>query len=266
MAEDIDSIMNQTIGSVVNKVIVPTAKSEWASGCLVISIYMDNINPKTIIKHRAVMAKYNSQGFANLYALTTKTHGETMDLIWTLPELAKFHTIMFLDIDAVPLCDSALSTIFAYAGDSFLVGNAQSSNHINNGRHMFAAPSALCLSRAMFERMGKPSAVPTARGDVGEEYTYCAEELLGTTDNIFLFQPLKYDHPVNRMEWETDRAPTWKLANGKEYGVGTTFGYSNIYTDEDISLPMIWHCFQSFHPGHQELFWTKCDDLLALKE
>lgn len=226
---------------------------EKVKGKVVIATYMNNINMNTVLMHRAVMEKLAPQ-YEMLYAKTNLTHAQTIDQLWKSPELNVFDSFMFIDIDAVPLKTDTIFRFFEVAATGVLVGNAQRTNHLENGQHMFAAPSALCLTRETFEKLGSPSAVHTQRGDVAEEYTYKAEEL-GVA--VKLLMPMKYDAPVFRMDWETTNEPTWKLADGfPEYGVGTTFGW-------DAETPAIWHCFQSFHPGQQERFWSKCAELLG---
>lgn len=230
--------------------------------CLIVSIYMDNINPKTIDLHRAVMTKF-SAGYNHLYAKTKLGHGETMDALWNSEVVKKVDHLMFLDIDAIPLSKYTLPLMFDGAAAGALLGNVQRSNHLDNNQHMFVAPSAVCMSVATYNKIGRPSAVPTLRGDVGEEYTYAAE---ASGVRVKFFWPLRHDRPVARMDWEADRSLTWKLADGyPEYGVGTTFTHLDhpmLPSPLVPKLPLIWHSFQSFHPGNQELFWNKCEEVL----
>lgn len=225
---------------------------------------MDNINPKTIDMHRAVMTKF-SNGYNHLYAKTKLSHGETMDAIWNSELTKKVDHLMFLDIDAIPLNSFALPTFFDRAAAGVLIGNAQRSNHLENDQHMFAAPSAVCMSVETYNIIGRPSAIPNYRGDVGEQYTYAAEE---SKVDFNLLWPISYDRPVARMAWERDKSPTWKLADGYgEYGVGTIFGHrDDMVTGSppyaEPVFPLIWHSFQSFHPGNQEAFWAKCEEVL----
>lgn len=222
---------------------------------VIISIYMDNINPKTVELHKLVLNKMNQSGARVVYAKTTAPHAETMDSIWKAEALKDFESFLFLDIDAVPLTPRFFDVTFQKAEAGFIVGNAQSSNHINNGQHMFVAPSAVCLTRETYTKMGSPSAVPTNRGDVAEEWTWRAEE---NGIPALYYIPLSWDRPVTRMAWERDRSPTWKLPNQdqSEYAIGTTFGFKGD--------PLVWHSFQSFHPGNQEKIWEKMNEALKL--
>lgn len=220
-----------------------------SSEVLIVSIWMENINPKTLEAHKSVMDIMNNGQYMAVYAKTKLTHGQTMDQIWRNPALAGYKVIMFLDIDAIPLTKNTLKFIIDGALEGALVGNIQSSNHINEGKHVFVAPSCVAMSRETYNKLGKPTAEPIVnRGDVGEEYTWQASE---KGIKITFLVPLLWDRPVNRMAWETDRSPTWKLPGGGEYGLGTTFG-------APFADSMVWHSFQSFHPGSQEAFWEKC--------
>lgn len=219
---------------------------------LVVSIFMENINPKTVDLHKKVQEKFNKVA-THVYALTKKSHAETMDYIMKAEELKKFERIMFLDIDAVPLTEDFFLYFFQVALEGKVIGNAQSSNHINDGRHLFAAPSSLALSRDTWNKIGSPSACPSARGDVAEEYTWRAEEM-GV--EVITTVPISQEAPVVRMAWEKDIRPSWYLPTGEAYGIGTT------YAERNTRVPLVWHCFQSFHPGNQERIWAKCEKVL----
>lgn len=221
---------------------------------IIVSIFMDNIHPKTVELHKLVLNKMNKTGARVVYAKTTAPHAETMDSIWKAPALKEFDSILFLDIDAVPLHPEFFRYMFDTAEMGYLVGNAQATNHINNGKHLFVAPSALCMSRKTFSLIGSPSAVPTVRGDVAEEYTWAAEE--HEVECAYL-KPVKWDRPVNRMAWEQDRSSTWKLPDGTEYAIGTTFQIEGHSMNS-----LVWHSFQSYHPGNQEATWKKMEEVL----
>lgn len=226
---------------------------EKVKGKLILSVYMSNISPETVKFHNLVMNKLAPE-YDLMYAKTALSHAEALDQLWKSQELRSYDTFMFIDIDCVPLNSRSIGRYFDAAAQGAIVGNAQRTNHLENGQHMFAAPSAICLKREVWENIGSPSAVHTTRGDVAEEYTYAAE---ASGVPVKLLMPLSYDAPVFRMAWEKDTSPTWKLADGyPEYGIGTTFGFGP-------GEPATWHCFQSFHQGQQERFWSKCAELLG---
>jgi len=231
----------------------------------IFSIIMDNIDPKTVELQRKVVTKFNKSNWGVHTIKTNSSHGKTMDWVFNAiadskSPLANVKVVVFLDIDAIPLSNSALDLLVEEARMGALIGNVQRSGHIENDQHLFVAPSVCAMSVDTYNLIGRPSAEPTARGDVAEEYTYAAE---AAGIDVIFNSPLKYEHPVRRMQWETDRSPTWKLSDKKllsglqEYGVGTTFGYTGL---EEV--PLFYHNFQIFHPGHQQLFWDKCDKVL----
>jgi hypothetical protein len=169
--------------------------------------------------------------------------------------MVKEHDLfIFLDIDCVPLSDKVFPYMVEKASAGWLVGDAQRSNHIENGQHIFCAPHAMAFTREFYEKIGKPSFSPTYRGDVAEEITWKARDY---TLQIEFFMPMRYDAPPIRMEWEKDAEPYWKLAEGMpNYGIGTTFG------NEECG-EMFYHNYQIFHPGQQERFWKKCSEILG---
>jgi len=224
---------------------------------------MDNIDKKTIGLQKKVVLKRNPSNIPQLHLGTVMSHADTIDFVLRggIDQYVDWDTIMFLDIDAIPLNKQTFEFFFkeAYAGG--LIGNAQRSNHIVNGQHMFAAPSAFALSRKTYEKLGKPSAVPNSRGDVGEEITWALDN---TDIPLTLLIPISYDRPVIRMSWETDKSPTWKLADGyPHYGVGTRFGLD---IDDGESIPLIYHNFQIFHGDHQTYFQNVCEQELSKQE
>lgn len=226
-----------------------------------ITFFMDNINMKTVDLHAKTVAKYNKQGFTHHHVNTTLNHGASMDMAWcyngqevatfagaNFKKVFDFDILVFLDVDCVPLNDHALDDVINLAAMGRVAGNIQRSNHIQNNQHVFVAPNLCAMSVDTFLTIGKPSAIPTKRGDVGEEYTFAAEKTGIVRTEYYL--PLGFDEAPAE-------CPSWALADGMPvYGRGTTFGYDQ--------TPMFWHQFQSFHPGQQEKYWAKCEALLAL--
>lgn len=158
-----------------------------------------------------------------------------------------YDTVLLLDVDCVPLNTEALEYIFARAEQGILVGNIQRANHIENNKHIYVAPSAMCITKSMFEKMGRPSFKYTNRGDVAEELTYIAE-----TMNI----PIEYFMPSKYECLPLDRDIPWPLADGMpEYGIGTTF--VNQYGQE-----MFYHLFQSRFGKFSDNFFVKCAEIL----
>lgn len=217
------------------------------------SIFMKNIDPKIVQLQQEVVKKFNKSNIPHYPVLSEAPPGYTMDKLVDMLEAREHNVIMFLDIDCVPLNDNALDYFFDKAYNGWVIGDAQRSNHIQNDQHVFAAPHNVTFSVETYRKLGSPSFMPNYRGDVAEELTFKARE-----GNIPLeiIMPLRYDAPPIRMDWEPkDAPPYWDLADGMpKYGIGTTFGTEG--------NEMFWHMYQSFHPGQNERFIKKCEDLL----
>jgi hypothetical protein len=219
----------------------------------IISTFMNNIDRRMVEKQRDIVLKYNKSRIPHIPILTNTNPGHTLDIL--IPEMEKrgFDAIMFLDVDCVPLNDSAIDYFFeqAYAGK--LIGDAQRSNHIENGQHVFCAPHNVTFTMDLYNKVGRPSFRENDRGDVAEELTFRARE---ANIPIEILMPLRYDAPPIRMDWEPkDAPPYWDLADGMpKYGIGTTY--------EKDGKEMFWHMFQSFYPGQIERFIKKCEELL----
>ena len=214
---------------------------------------MKNVDPAVIEKQKAVVAKYNPSQIPHLQVYTEVNPGYTMDKLVGMVEQKGFDAIMFLDIDCLPLNANSLDYFFNAAYSGKVIGSAQRSNHIDNGQHVFAAPHNVTFTIELYRKIGDPSFMPNYRGDVAEELTFKAEE---NNIPVEILMPLRYDAPPIRMDWEPkDAPPYWDLADGMpKYGIGTTFGTEN--------NELFWHMYQSFHPGQNERFIKKCEELL----
>lgn len=231
----------------------------------IVSFFMNNIDMKTVGLQKSVVEKYNKSKVHHYIIKVDVPHGVAMDYFWTIngykvsifkdhdiPKQLDHDLILFLDIDCVPVHEDAIDMMIEAAAAGRLIGNAQRTNHIQNNQHVFAAPSAVALTAENFEKMGRPSAYETPRGDVAEEYTYKAEDVSIPVD---LLMPLRYDYPPQRYDWEQDQPDHWALADGMPvYGMGTTYGQD--------SKELFYHNFQIRMPGQQEKFWRKCEELL----
>lgn len=217
------------------------------------SIFMKNVAEQTVALQQKVVQKFNKSNIKHYPVLTEANPGYTMDKLVDMLDKNGHDAIMFLDIDCVPVDDSALDYLFQEAYKNKVIGDAQRSNHIENGQHVFCAPHNVTFTVELYRKLGNPSFMPNYRGDVAEELTFRARE---ANIEIEILMPIRYDAPPIRMDWEPkDLPPYWDLADGMpKYGVGTTFGID--------SKEMFWHNYQIFHPGQQERFWKKCEDLL----
>jgi hypothetical protein len=222
---------------------------------------MSNIPKEAITAQRKVVDKFNKSNVPFFQILTQMPHGFSMDCTWHLngsvvrkeflgkvPKQYDFDVIMFLDIDAVPLNDRAIDSYIEQAYNGSLVGNIQRTNHIQNGQHVFVAPSAMAISDSTFLTIGRPSALETSRSDVAEEYTWLCEK-----HGI----PVKFYMPAEFEAAPLEAPQGWALADGMpRYGLGTTF--ADPLTGEES----FWHNFQIRLAGQHERFLRKCDELL----
>lgn len=241
---------------------------------LIVTFFMSNIDMEVVKKQREIVAKYNPSGIEHYSVQTQFDHGLSMDLAWQLngiematigsknaPKRFDFDVLVFLDVDAVPLNSTALDYIVERAKvGQVLVGNVQNTNHIQNDKHLFVAPSVLAVSTDTFVAMGKPSARPTPRGDVAEEYTYAAEK---NKVSVEFFLPLSFEEaPAEKAYWDLQNESVPEQY--RKYGRGTTFGNIPVIREANNAggEPMFYHCFQSFHSGWKEKIPTRFDQIL----
>jgi len=250
----------------------------------IFSFFMDNIPKEALEAQKAVVNKFNKSGHQFMQVLTQTRHGISMDAAWhwsnvqvrkelrMLPKQFDFDVVMFLDIDAIPLNADAIDSYVEQAYNGTLVGNIQRTNHLQNGQHVFVAPSAMALSVERFWDIGRPSALETGRSDVAEEYTWLAQKA-GVP--VRFYMPLRFDAAP-------EEAPNgWALADGMpRYGLGTTFGElvpgpkegnlldpSKAISADDIEwkatgVETFWHNFQMRFAGQHERFLAKCSEIL----
>lgn len=232
----------------------------------IVTYFMGNVSNKTAELQQQVIKKYNKSNIPLYQVKGEIRHGDFIDYFWAMNGVEvdgfkdkklehKFEhdAILILDIDCIPLNDKAIDYYLEKAAEGKLIGNAQRSNHIENGQHVFAAPSALAISKETFIKIGTPLAKETMRSDVAEEYTWAAEE---HNVPVELTMPLSYAKAPYKYNWEKDQRPFWALKDGMPvYGIGTSFG-------NDEHGEMFYHNFQIFHPGSQEMFWERCEKAL----
>jgi len=236
----------------------------------IISIFRKNIDKHTVGLQRSVVEKFNPKKYKHYQFELELPHGVAIDYFWSqngvavdkfveatggrdVPQGSAHDAVLILDIDAIPVSERAIEKFFeaAYAGK--LIGNAQRSNHLDNGNHLFAASSCAAISLGTFVSIGRPSAYENPpRSDVLEEYTWEAE---AKGVEVELLMPKRYERPPVRFEWEGEQPPYWNLKDDINYGVGTTFG--------DDEGDLFYHQFQICQADHQEMFRRKCEQLLT---
>ena len=95
---------------------------------------MKNVAPEIIGAQKKVVEKFNKSNVPHYQVYTEVNPGYTMDKLVDMLEEKGHNAIMFLDIDALPLSETAIDYFFqqAYAGK--VIGSAQRSNHIQNNQ------------------------------------------------------------------------------------------------------------------------------------
>ena len=232
----------------------------------IVSYFMGNLSDQTPMMQRTVVDKFNKSKIPFYQVKGQPSHAQFIDYFWCVngaaPEYMKdagvkqeldHDVVLILDIDCIPLSDKSIDYYLEQAAAGKIIGNIQRSNHIQNEQHVFAAPSAVALSRETYIKIGKPAALETQRSDVAEEYTWAAEV---ANVPVELIMPLSFDKAPHKYGWEDDQRPFWALKDGMPvYGIGTTFG-----TEEHG--PLYYHNFQIGHEGNQEMFWARCEKAL----
>ncbi len=140
---------------------------------------------------------------------------------------------LLIDVDAFPLSRQAIQLSFVLAERHGLCGNAQRTNCISNGEHLFVGPSYCCFSQGLLEPLGDQAWRINGRSDVGEEI--CWRVPLHIQE--ILFRPM-----------HTRFKPIWPLeGNTPVYGVGTTFGCDRV--------PVSYHHFFARNLTSRVHFW-----------
>lgn len=153
--------------------------------------------------------------------------------------------ILLIDIDCIPLSSEAIEWTFhqAYAGQ--LIGNAQRSNHYENGQHVYVAPSYLCVTRETYENAWSPTMSFSKKYDCGELLTVnCRKNNIP----VRLLMPIGYDS-LN------EEGKLWDLADGMpKYGIGTTFSNG--------TNAVSYHLFCSRYNQYNHYFVNRCRNIL----
>lgn len=198
---------------------------------VIFSIYIDGLSHEIIAKQRAVVHKFLPAG-TDFLQIPAQSHADGINQFLTH---TNYDIYITLDIDCIPLNSFIFPDMITKA-QKCLVGCAQKANHISNNNHIFVGPCGMAFSRNIYERIGKPSFEPTARGDVGEEMTYQCQ-----ANNI----PVSFLWPTHVVH---DR---WDLAYGLRLGVGTTYENS------------LFHAFEIRSGQSIPIFLNKCDEVLS---
>lgn len=205
----------------------------------IFSYYEDNIPQDIVAAQNEVVNRYRPADCDFVLMKGGAGHGEAID--WFLSD-SRYDNYFLLDIDAIPLHSLIFPYMLYKAALGYVVGNIQRSNHLENGRHVFAAPSFMALSRPVWWGMGRPSFKTTQRADVAEEVTFRAE---AQGVPVELFRPSRV---LGEKQWALDSA------DEPQYGVGTFFGHEGV----EVS----YHNFQIRMPPAHALFLDVCKAVL----
>jgi len=131
---------------------------------------------------------------------------------------------LLIDVDAFPLSCEAIQLSFVLAARHGLCGNAQRTNCISNGEHLFAGPSYCCFSQGLLEPLGDQAWRINGRSDVGEEI--CWRLPLPLPE--ILFRPIR-----------TRFAPIWPL-EGSRPCEGVPVSYHHFFARNLTSRLQFW--------------------------
>jgi hypothetical protein len=213
-------------------------------GATVYSVYMPNVNAELVELQRQVVETFLPAGWEFVQYLHEGELDHPPALRKCLDE-SPTDTVVFLDLDCIPLASDGFAAMEAGVARGKLVGAAQRTHHLDTKGHVFVAPCCMALSRATYEDLGSPSFFESWRiyedeerkwrSDVAEELTYAWEER-GTGIELFL--------PTHSEREE------WDLRDGIRYGLGTT------YND------WFFHAFYSRSGEGDAVFRRKCEEVL----
>ena len=221
----------------------------------IFTFYNMQIERKMIDLHHQVVKKYNNIENCDFLPLEyQKEDGEIYPddaMNYGINHIfydLNYDTVLILEVDCLPLSKNSFDYTFSAAEKGILVGNTQRSGHIKNDEHVYIAPSTFCLTKKLYEKLGKPSFAPTIRGDIAEEYTYICEEKNIPTEKF-------YPKSFIRRNIRQDIWHLGKQTKNMEYGIGTTF----INKNEE---KMFFHLFESRYHIWNDIFFDKCLELL----
>jgi hypothetical protein len=207
---------------------------------VIMSFYRDNIPSDVVSAQAEIVNRMRPETCDFMQIKADSRHGAVID--WFLGD-SDYDQYFLLDIDAIPLNPMIVPYMLYKAATGSVIGNIQRSNHIQNGRHVFAAPSFMAFSRALWNELGRPSFLETSRADVGEELTFSAETL-GVP--LELFRPSRV---LGDKCWALDGS------DDPQYGVGTFF--------QSAGIEVSFHNFQSRFPREHALFLDVCNAVLG---
>jgi len=160
-------------------------------------------------------------------------HGQFLEKILTE---AKTDYTIFFDIDCIPLVPNFDSIIQEeLLKEECLIGIEQTGHP---RYHIYAGPGCMGLSSNLYKKLESPQLNQNFRSDVAEELTWRCEE-----------RAIK----VKFFKVSSIEQPKWRLGYDREFGIGTTYKYSNI--------DVLYHQFEiRYNYGN---FIEKCKSILG---
>ena len=211
---------------------LPALDPQQARAAVVV-FYMPNISHRVVLAQRRVLKLFTPPDIAILQIeVPVWPSFVRQDFL----RRTRYRTILFLDIDCIPLNHEAIGKLIEIAEGGVLAGGIQRASHIENSGHLYVGTYCMALTPTLYREIGEPTFPETSRGDAGEELTYAMEKL---------GRPVHFLWPTHVEE------PIWKLTDTKMFGLGTTVG-------DDF-----WHAFHIREHKYQKRFVRYCEKVLA---
>jgi len=175
--------------------------------CVMPNVDKRIVDAQTRVLHKLMPSDFTLHTVVPLGGWSTSGESHARMLNRGLRARADVHILM--DVDCIPLSARLLEDARDIAAGGWLFGHASFSAHIGDGTHRFVGPDFLAISDNTYTALGRPSLVPTPRGDVAEELTWRAEEL---DVDVLRLLAQRCDEPA---PWSGDT----------KFGFGTWFGH-----------------------------------------
>jgi hypothetical protein len=202
-------------------------------------MYWNNIDPLIIAGQRRVFEKL---GYDIVQCEATGTHhGDWLDRMMEASQ--PDDALLFVDIDAFPLDRAMVERAFAAAEAGRIIGVAQAANHLADRDFIYAAPAFLSLSRATWERIGRPPFAHDAEADAAMRVSRAAAV---------------HGVPVELIFPNYVAVPRWRLGGKGCLGYGTFYGDGGIFH--------LFYARRSRHAGLRLIFDHVVERVLAGQE
>ena len=198
------------------------------------SMYWDNIDPRIPEYQKKVFDKLGLKIIQ--HRLNGVDHGTWVD--WVLFNEKEADVILFMDIDCIPLCKSAIDDIPTICADGTLYGAAGCANHLDKNR-AYVGAWFMAVNVNTWNKFGRPTCRALSNSDVAQNLT---DAWLEYKQNVVMVYPSKVDVPL----WDLPGMPN-------AYGHGTTYGN------------VCYHLFESRNQTNIDRFITKCEEVLNEK-